>query len=361
MTRRIPKKQWFFGTGIAKISRLCLAVPARNALTAQRQGAVPSGIHRHAIYFSGDMMTARSLFAGALLLCGSLALALPDCAEAARMGGGRSFGGKPFMSTPAPAPRPQATQPGVNQAQPRQQQAAAATATRPGGMFGGMGGLFGGLLAGTLLGSLLSGNGFSGGGFMDILLFGLLIFLGLKLFAAFRNRQNLTQASASAGAHGSSGMYRESAGQNGWDALRAQPPSGAGLQGAGSAQPAVPQGFDVEDFLRGAKMVYNRLQEAWDKRDVSDIAQFATQAVQDEVRGQMQDDPHPSRTEILLVNAQLLSVEEEEGNQYAQVFFDVLLRERPDQETPSSAREIWHFVRPTAGGNWKLDGIQQVS
>ena len=108
-------------------------------------------------------------------------------------------------------------------------------------------------------------------------------------------------------------------------------------------------------------MVYNRLQEAWDKRDVSDIAQFATQAVQDEVRGQMQDDPHPSRTEILLVNAQLLSVEEEEGNQYAQVFFDVLLRERPDQETPSSAREIWHFVRPTAGGNWKLDGIQQVS
>ena len=50
----------------------------------------------------------------------------------------------------------------------------------------------------------------------------------------------------------------------------------------------------------------------------------------------------------------------EGDDQYAQVFFDVLLRETPAQETPSSAREVWHFVRPVTGGNWKLDGIQQV-
>ena len=46
--------------------------------------------------------------------------------------------------------------------------------------------------------------------------------------------------------------------------------------------------------------------------------------------------------------------------QRAQVFFDVLMRESPDQQAPSSVREVWHFVRPIAGGSWKLDGIQQV-
>ena len=68
---------------------------------------------------------------------------------------------------------------------------------------------------------------------------------------------------------------------------------------------------------------------------------------------------HVSALESTL-NAQLLGVTNEGDDQYAQVFFDVLLRETPAQETPSSAREVWHFVRPVTGGNWKLDGIQQV-
>ena len=93
---------------------------------------------------------------------------------------------------------------------------------------------------------------------------------------------------------------------------------------------------------------------------MSDIAQFATKSVQDAVREQMQADPTPSTTEILLVNAPLLGVSDEGEDQYAQVFFDVLLRENPQQQTPVTVREVWHFVRPVAGGNWKLDGIQQV-
>ena len=122
----------------------------------------------------------------------------------------------------------------------------------------------------------------------------------------------------------------------------------------------MPPGFDADEFLRGAKMAYTRLQASWDKRDMNDIVQFTTEAVQQSVREQMAADPKPSTTEILLVNAQLLGVTNEGDDQYAQVFFDVLLRETPAQETPSSAREVWHFMRPVTGGNWKLDGIQQV-
>ena len=87
------------------------------------------------------------LLAALLVCCCALLLTVTETTEAARLGGGRSFGGKPFMSTPAPA-RPQTAPsrpgPAVNQNRPQQQQPAAGAA-RP-GLFGGMGGLMGGLL-----------------------------------------------------------------------------------------------------------------------------------------------------------------------------------------------------------------------
>ena len=309
-------------------------------------------------------MKISALFAALVILLAALALALPDSAEAARMGGGRSFGSRPYMSTPAqrPAVRQQAPAANARNAQ--------ATAQRP-GMFGGMGGLFGGLLAGTLLGSLLSGNGMGGGGgFLDIIIIGLLIYVGLKLFARFRNRQSQEPAPAGGGLFGGSRpaltpdranqpFARSNTQASGWDALR-------NLTGQGSQPPAadqgvdVPAGFDTDEFLRGAKMAYTRMQQAWDRRDLDDIAQFATPAVMQALREQMAAEPTPSHTEIMLVNAQLLGAEDEGNDQRAQVFFDVLLRERPDQQTPSSAREVWHFLREGANGSWKLDGIQQV-
>ena len=317
-------------------------------------------------------MKASAILTAIFLFFSAFVLTLPESADAARMGGGRSFGGKPFMSQPAPAPTMRQQTPGA-QRQPMNQAQAGQAAQRP-GMFGGMGGLFGGLLAGTLLGSLLAGNGFSGGGFMDIILIGLLVFLGLKLFARFRNRQAPAPAGAGAqgaamgGLHGdlredsaSQGMRRDNA-ASGWDVLRDTGRGGADQAQDFDAAPRVdvPQGFDVDEFLRGAKMAYNRLQHSWDKRDLNDIAQFATPAVLDAVREQLAAEPTPSNTEVLLVNAQLLGVENDGDDQRAQVFFDVLLRESPNQQAPSSVREVWHFVRPIAGGTWKLDGIQQV-
>ena len=72
----------------------------------------------------------------------------------------------------------------------------AALRTTPLQSYASMGGLMGGLLAGSLIGSLLGGHGFAGGGFMDILIFGLLIYVGLKLFAVFRGAQQPAQTQA---------------------------------------------------------------------------------------------------------------------------------------------------------------------
>lgn len=273
---------------------------------------------------------------------------LPDNADAARMGGGRSFGSKPSMTHSTQQPMQKQQTPG-----------AAQTATKS-GMFGGMGGLFGGLLAGTLLGSLLSGNGLGGGGFMDILLIGILIFLGWRLFARFRSQRAAAdpynQSQRNTGSiFNQNPLQRQDTGLNGLRNIF----GGAAPQ---AADPSVdiPSGFDKEEFLRGAKMAYTRMQKAWDNRDLNDIAQFATTAVMNELRAQAAQDPNPSHTEIMMVNAEVVGVEPEGDNLRAQVYFDVLMREDPSQPTPENAREIWHFLRIGKNGNWKLDGIQQV-
>jgi len=295
-------------------------------------------------------MYLRLIICFAVLFVGILALSAWD-ADAARFGGGKSFGGSSFMSKPAAPPSPA---PGFNKAAPGQTSPGAAGA--PGAAasprFGGMGGMLGGLLAGTLIGSLLFGGGFHGGGFMDILLIGVLLYFAFKLFSRFRRP-------AEADGPSRYQAYQPEQTQRsgmGWGQLSGQPQS-TNLDTPSSD--AIPAGFDSEEFLRGAKMAYTRLQASWDKRDLDDIAQFAGPAVMKEVRAQAKDDPHPSTTEVLLINAQLLSVVKEDDAERATVFFDVLLREDPKAQSTTQAREVWHFMRGD-NASWKLDGIQQV-
>lgn len=308
-------------------------------------------------------MKIGAILAAVMLLFGTLAIVAVDDCQAARMGGGKSFGSQPHMRQSAPPP--------AARQQPRQQTAQpGAAAARPGGMFGGMGGIFGGLLAGTLLGSLLSGNGFGGGGgFLDIILLAILIFVAYKLFMRFRQKQQEQPAAAGAYARRDfpekeqQPMQRESLFGKGDLPESQQGASGWGAFASGAQAgptPNVPADFNIDEFLRGAKAAYNRLQNSWDKRDLADIARFVTPDVMATLQEQAKEDPNPSNTEIMMVNAQLEGFEQDGKEQRAKVYFDVLMRESPDQQQPADVREIWHFVRSGDTGEWKLDGIQQV-
>ncbi|WP_353117448.1 TIM44-like domain-containing protein [Nitratidesulfovibrio sp.] len=304
-------------------------------------------------------MTRTRILACCLAVAVALCLSMTDLADAKRLGGGKSFGGSPSYQrsfTPSqPSPSSPAS-PNLNRQQQTPQPGPATPQQAPRSRFGGFGGILGGMLAGSLIGSLLFGGGFGGVGMMDMLLVALVVFMGLKLFAA---RRGSTPAPASAS--GQPGGMRRAADYGaqsgaGWDALRAAPATAADAQ---PASPGIPEGFDTEDFLRGAKLAYNRLQASWDRRDLDDIAQFTTPEILREITQQAQDDPSPSRTEVLYCNASVLSVTEEKGRSVATVFFDVLMREDAQADAPSQVREVWHFVR-TGNEMWRLDGIQQV-
>ena len=268
-------------------------------------------------------------------------------AEARRLGGGRSFGSSPSYQRSAPQPSsPQKTQP--SQTQPTPQSPAAAP--RP---FGGM---LGGLLMGGLIGSLLFGgmHSWGGPGLLDILIFGGLLFL---LFRFLKVRRMATQEAGHASF--STGLGS----QETWGSPRPGYGSGQGVPIPAAAEEVkIPQGFDQEDFMKGAKAVYTRLQNSWDKRDLEDIRQFTSKEVWEEINRQAQEDPQPGKTEILRVNARLLEVASSNSHTVASVLFDVLMRESKDRDMAEEVREIWHFSKEDSDPNsfWVLEGIQQV-
>jgi predicted lipid-binding transport protein (Tim44 family) len=272
---------------------------------------------------------------------------LNETAEAARLGGGKSFGSKPSYQRSAPAPSPSPTSPQLSPNQPRP---APGATPSPLGRWGGM---LGGMLMGGLIGSLLFGGGhaWGGPGLLDLLL------VGGGLFLLFRFLRARRMAAESAPAGGPMAFDRGPS--QGWGSSGYDPAAEATT--APAEGPVLPPGFDAQEFLKGAKVMYTRLQSAWDKRDLDDIRQFTSPEVFDEIRRQAQADPTPGKTELVLINPRILEVRETDGQTIASVLYDVMMRENREEMT-KQVRELWHFSRDAGKPSafWVLEGIQQV-
>lgn len=298
-----------------------------------------------------------------LTLIISCCLAVIGPAEAARFGGGKSFGGKPSFSapfkrsvdTPSATPAPQR----------------AAPAATPGPMQtpqrSGLWGMLGGLALGGLLGSMLFGGGFQGINFMDILLFAGLAFLAFKLMAAWRGRPQPVV--------GDQVFTRN---ETPSDLLARQPPAAVGADAGFNtdilsrksavpampgvdAAPSLPADFDLEGFIAGAKNAYRHLQTAWDQGELAEIRALTTDKVFAEIQEQVRERQGENHTELLKVEAEVLEVRDRDQAREVSVLFDVMLRET-DDERPKQVREVWHFTRSRLSRQptWFLDGIQQL-
>lgn len=293
---------------------------------------------------------------GAFLICAFLmVLVFNETSDAGRrFGGGKSFGSKPAYRQPA-TPQRQAS------SQPNQGTSPAGGLQNPAsrGLFGGMGGMLGGFLMGGMLGSLLFGGArpFSGPGLMDLLLVGGAVFLLLRFLKSRRSPTMQTAGGMPFGQGSTGGYSSDSAfpgGLSGWTGSRSDHVPHPG--------PVVPEGFDVENFLKGAKAAYHRLQSSWDKREWEDLRHFTTPEVMNELQRQAEQYPATGETELLSVTAEILEVRTTGDETVASVLFDVLMREDADQKEAQQVREIWHFRRhPSAADSfWVLEGIQQT-
>jgi len=309
--------------------------------------------------------TARAVASAFAVLIG-LAMAVPD-ADAARMGGGRSFGRQSPNVTrqqSAPPSRDAAGQTAPTQQAGQRQAPPPAAQPQPTG--NRWLGPIAGLAAGLGIAALLSHFGLGGAlaeGLSSLILVGLLVLAAVWVWRMLRgpgNRPAVQRGAepvyASAGVERVGSAYDPTSGT-------AMPGSVASLGSTPASAPkpwGVPAEFDTPGFIRSAKVNFIRLQEAWDARNLADIREFTTPEVFAELRMQIAEDKGGNNhTDVVELDAELLGIEESTTDYLASVKFSGVMRENDQSAAP--VEEVWNLVKAKDGrSGWLLAGIQQI-
>ena len=318
-----------------------------------------------------------------LILSAVMALTLTFAAadsEAARLGGGKSVGKQSSNVT-----QREAAPSGVKPAAP----AAAPAAAAPKKPWGAM---LGGLAAGLGLAWLASSLGL-GGAFSQIIMFALLAlvvmvvigFVMRKLKGANGTGQNqppyALQGAGNAatpknyspenvGNDASARPWERSsmafdAGKDGAGASTANAGSMIGSGLSGSQSWGVPAGFDAEGFLTACKANFLTLQDAWDRSDINNLRSMMTDEMLAQIKVQLADrESHTgggtNKTDVVILNAQLLGIEETSESYMASVEFSGMIREDASAGA-SPFREVWNMTKPRNGsGGWLVAGVQAL-
>ena len=261
-------------------------------------------------------------------------------AEAARMGGGKSFGMQRQAVAPKPAPTRQAAAPAP--ANP----ASAPTATPKRNWMGPIAGL----AAGLGIAALLSHFGM-GAGLANFLTIALLAMAAVFVFKwLFRRNAPSAQPMQYAGAGPAGGGFQPEAA-----------PLGSAVPADVTPRPSVPQDFDVDGFLRVAKLNFVRLQAANDAKNLDDIREFVSPELYAGIKLQMDERGNqPQQTDVVTLQAELLELVTEDARYIASVHFSGSIRETAGA-VAGPFQEIWHLSKPVDGSKgWVIAGIQQV-
>ena len=317
-------------------------------------------------------MKIGSFFISAVLaVCLTLAGASAEAAK--RMGGGKSVGKQSSNVTQREAtpvkPAAPAAAPG----------AAAAAPKKP------WGAMLGGLAAGLGLAWLASSLGL-GEAFGQIIMFALLalviMVVGGFLYRKFKSGGNTTSAKSPFAFQGAGGAATpksyspENVGNDAsarpWErnntAFDANQQSSGSMIGsglAGSKSWGVPADFDAQGFLRACKGNFLTLQDAWDRSDINSLRAMMTDDMLSEIKTQLAErESHTglgvNKTDVEMLDAKLLGIEELSDMYMASVEFSGMIREDASSGA-SPFREVWNMTKPRSGaGGWLVAGVQAL-
>jgi predicted lipid-binding transport protein (Tim44 family) len=124
----------------------------------------------------------------------------------------------------------------------------------------------------------------------------------------------------------------------------------------------IPEGFNVDGFVREAKKSFIALQAANDRGDASAIRDFVTDEMFQHLKGDIDARAAAGQqTDVVTLNAELLEVVTEGMLHLASVRFSGMLREDTGA-APQPFEEIWNLQKSAQGDSgWLLAGIQQTS
>lgn len=324
------------------------------------------------------------------ILSATLALTLAmagTAADAKRLGGGSSFGKQSSNVT-----KREAAPGGTNSAaKPATPPAATPAPVAPKKPWGAM---LGGLAAGLGLAWLASSLGL-GGAFGQIIMFALLALVVMLVIGFIMRKLKGGAANPQGSAPGQTPFAFQGAGNattpknyspenvgndasarpwernstafeaNKYDT--ATPAGGGSMIGSallGAQSWGVPAGFDAEGFLKASKANFVTLQDAWDRSDIKSLRAMMTDDMLEQIKTQLADrESHTggvvNKTEVVMLNAQLLGIEELSDVYMASVEFSGMIREDASAGA-SPFREVWNMTKPRSGGGWLVAGVQAL-
>ena len=118
-------------------------------------------------------------------------------------------------------------------------------------------------------------------------------------------------------------------------------------------------------FLRAAKDNFIAMQAAWDRMDLAALRVMMTDEMLSEIRQQLSErETHTggqfNKTEVVMLEAQLLGIEDLGSGFMASVEFSGLIREDLSAG-PSPFREVWNMTRTKEGADgWLVAGVQAL-
>lgn len=151
---------------------------------------------------------------------------------------------------------------------------------------------------------------------------------------------------------------------DGADATPAAGETGAAPQW-GAADPGLPAGFDAAVFLEASKAHFIQLQAAWDRADIPALRAMMTDDMLGQIQSQLLEREHQAGaagqgSEVVMLDAKLLGIEEQAAGYLASVEFSGLIRDAA-AAGPNPFREVWSIIRPRNGADgWLVAGVQAM-
>lgn len=127
----------------------------------------------------------------------------------------------------------------------------------------------------------------------------------------------------------------------------------------------VPDGFDTVGFLKVSKANFVSLQAAWDRSDIAALRAMMTDGMLEQIKAQLAEREQiqgdaTNQTDVVMLEARLLGLEEIGPGYLASVEFSGLIREDASAG-PNPFREVWNITRAKSGpGGWLVAGVQAL-
>jgi predicted lipid-binding transport protein (Tim44 family) len=327
------------------------------------------------------------------VLVASLSLSSLEAMAAKRLGGGKSMGQQSSQVTQREAARPAPATPASSPAQVAPAQGAAQPAAAPSPATVAQqpqrkpwGAMLGGLAAGLGLAWLAHSLGF-GAEFGQFLMFALVALVFFALLGMFmRRRAPLADdrspyafegASASGQTQpaslpqynphnvGNDASARPMDTDPSYTPVATRQGAVIGSALAGHQTWGIPAEFDSVGFVKAAKDNFIVLQKAWDRSDIATLRSMMTDGMLQEIKTQLAEreanaSGQPNQTDVVMLEAQLLGIEEVNGFYMASVEFSGMIREEPSAG-PTPFREVWNMTKPQDGSTgWLVAGVQAL-